>query len=216
MPRGHPVTTRPLEGGWAWLVRPNPLMLRHDVEPLVMSVWDLFIARLVLLLGRAPQFLYLPSDFRRDSPRTPAFFPGSGGPSCFPAKLPSHRLLPPPATVPLAWCYGGGTAVPRCWSHVGRPTWDQPATAKLPASQQRASHPLTSPSSKRAGNTSLRPAGADPVGPTGEAAKEGRGGDFRERPSGHVPRHPSQSRPRQGFPDSPFWLRPRFRDVARN
>jgi len=147
-----------------------------------------------------------PDGFPKGFAPAPCVLPKELGTVVLSRQAASHRFLPPPATVPLAWCYGGSTAVRRCWSHGPRPPWDQPATAKLPASQQRASHPLASPSSKRAGNTSLRPAGAVLVGPTGKPAKEWRGGDFGERPPGHVPRHPSQSRPRQGFPDSPFWL----------
>ena len=132
----HPVTTRPLEGGWPWLVRPNPLMLRHDVEPLVMSVWDRFIARLVLLLGRAPQFLYLPSDFRRDSPRPPAFFPRNWGPSCFPAKLLPTASCPRPPRYPSL----GATVAARRCDGVGPMGPDPHGTNQPPPSYQQASN----------------------------------------------------------------------------
>ena len=109
----------------------------------------------------------------------------------------------------------------RCWSHGARPQWGQPATAKLPPSHrpatnkpppshQQANHQLTSPSSQGAENTSLRPARAVPLGPKGKATSAqavGRGG-LGERRSGHVPRHPGQSRPRQGLLDAHFLLPP--------
>ena len=109
----------------------------------------------------------------------------------------------------------------RCGSHGPRPPWGQPATAKLPPSHrqatnkpppshQQANHQLTSPSSQGAENTSLRPARAVPLGPKGKATSAqavGRGG-LGERRSGHVPRHPGQSRPRQGLLDAHFLLPP--------
>jgi hypothetical protein len=124
-----------------------------------------------------------------------------------PSSLPSVSY-PPPAPAPLAWRYGGGTAVLRCWSHGPRPPWGQQATAQPAPRHQQASPPLTSPSSKHAGNPSLRPAGAVPLGPTGKAAKEVGRGDFGASRSGHVPRHLNRRRSRPGLRDAPFWLPP--------
>ena len=98
----------------------------------------------------------------------------------------------------------------RSWSHGQRSTWGQPATARPPPSHQQANNQLTSPSSQGAENRSLRPARAVLLGPKCKetsAKAVGRGG-LEERSAGHVPRHPSQSRPRQGLRDAHFLLPP--------
>jgi hypothetical protein len=77
-------------------------------------------------------------------------------------------------------------------------------------SHRQASHQLTSPSSKLAGNPSLRPSGAVPLGSTGKAAKAAGRGVIGERGSGHVPQHPRQSRPRRGPLDAPCLLTPNY------
>jgi hypothetical protein len=131
-------------------------------------------------------------------------------PSCLPTssnpRPPRHPWLG--ATVAARWRYGGGPMGPDPHGTGKPPPSHRLATGKPPASHRQASHPLTSPSSKRAENTSLRPTGAVRLGPTGKAAKDVGRGDLGARRSGHVPRHPSQSRPRPGLLDAPCLLPP--------
>ena len=143
-----------------------------------------------------------------------------------PVVLSSQPAIPPPAVpappgtpgLALAWRCGSATVwVPWAPTPMGTTSHRQ-ATAKPPPSHQQANHQLTSPSSQGAENTSLRPARAVPLGPKGKATSAqavGRGG-LGERRSGHVPRHPGQSRPRQGLLDAHFLLPPNSGTLPNN
>jgi len=115
-------------------------------------------------------------------------------PRCLPTAPPTPARPGSPGLA-LPWRHGSATVVV---------PWG--ALPMVAPSHRQASSQLTSPSSKRAENPSLRRAGAVPLGPTGKAAREVGGGDCGAGHSGHVPRHLNQSRSRPGLRDAPFWL----------